>query len=401
MKATTQFRSIAAALCLLLGINAGVLGQTTGASGQLALQAPDYDLFTPTDWIDAANFTLKERIPAGITGFIYTSQSMDVWLQGVVLKQTSSDPRPVQLASFYVTASDPIKVRKTGGPLGNVYQLQLGALSRGTEFDIEYVENTPEVDKLKDEIQKGIAALTGRFTVRVYMRDAFTTVVDGSAGFMAQFEKTFNIPFSTPDQAKIQVQVDPVVSTPNPTIIVFLPPERPNLEYEIAVYRVQDNARDAVQNGIPLWREVVRDGRTLLTYPVTATPLTAGEDYVVAGASFYQSSSSREKLSIEADLVEFTYEDPSTTSSSGSGGGTTQSTPGRSATRPDPLLTIFGPAATQIPASISQSLTETLRRLQDRGWKFTQFRYNNRRITQAELVTLLSNFANAKISVVE
>jgi hypothetical protein len=151
-----------------------------------------------------------------------------------------------------------------------------------------------------------------------------------------------------------------------------------------------------------MWREVVTDGRTLLNYPVTATPLTSGQRYVIAGASFYQSSSSRQKLSIEADLVEFRYEDPSTSTSSGAGGSSTPpGTPGQNATRPDPLLTIFGPNATQVPSALAQSLTETLRQLEDRGWTFSEFRFNNRRITQSELVNLLGQFENATVTVVE
>lgn len=398
MKATTRIRRITGAFCLLLSINAMVLGQVTG---RLELSSPDFDLFTPTDWIDAATFTLKERIPAGITGYIYTNQQTDVWLQGVVFKQTSTDPRPVQLASFYVSSSQPIRVRQQSGS-EFVYALQLGALSRGTDFGTNYVENKTEVDKLKDQIQSGIAALTGKFIVRVYLRDFYATDIESGGPSLDFYERVFDIPFSTPDQAKIQVQIDPIVATPNPTIIVFLPPERPNLQYEIAIYRVQGNSRDAVQNGIPLWREVVTDGRTLLTYPVTATPLTSGERYVVAGASFYQGSSSREKLSIEADLVEFRYEDPSTsTSTGGSSSSAPPSNPGQNATRPDPLLTIFGPNATQVPSALSQNLTETLRQLEDRGWVFSEFRYNNRRITQAELVNFLSQFENASIKVVE
>lgn len=396
MKATSRIRGTAGAFCLLLCLSALSFGQEY----RLELDAPDFDLFTPTDWIDAASFTLKERIPAGITGYIHTPQPMDVWLQGVVYKQTASDPRPVRLASFWVSRSRPIKVEQQSGGGDYVYALQIGALSGGTDFGTEYREETAEVDKLEEQIQSGISALTGKFTVEVFMTTFFQDNVSG-AGAVARFEKVFDIPFSSPDQAKIQVQIDPVVSTPNPTIIVFLPPERPNLEYEIAVYRMQDNAQDAVQNGIPLWREVVRDGRTLLTYPVTATPLTSGERYVVAGASFYQSSSSREKLSIEADLVEFTYEDPATGGASQAAGESTQSSPGQSATRPDPLLSIFGPAATQLPPLLSQNLTRVLRELQTRGWTFSSFRYNNRRITKAELVNLISQFENATISVVE
>jgi len=384
---------------MLLSINAIGLGQATG---RMELSSPDFDLFTPTDWIDAASFTLKERIPAGITGSIYTSQSMDVWLQGIVFKQTSDDPQPVRLASFYVSSSQPIKVQRQSGS-EFLYLLQIGALSGGTDFGTNYVENKTEIDKLKDDIQSGIAALTGKFIIRLYLRDFYTSSIEDGGPYMDRYERVFNIPFATPDQAKIQVQVDPIQTTPNPTIIVFTPPERPNLEYEIAVYRVQDNAQDAVQNGIPLWREVITDGRTLLTYPPDAPPLTSGEQYVVAGASFYQASSSREKLSIDADLVEFRYEDPSTSSSiEVSTSSTSPSTPGQSATRPDPLLSIFGAAnATNIPVSISQTLTETLRQLQNRGWVFSQFRYNNRQITQAELATLLSQFENANISVVE
>ena len=397
MKATTRIRSIAGAFCMLLSISAASLGQV---SGRLELSSPDFDLFTPTDWIDAASFTLKERIPAGITGYIYTNQQTDVWLQGVVFKQSSDDPRPVQLASFYVSSTQPIRVQQSSGS-EFIYTLQLGALAKGSDFGTNYVENKVEVDKLKDQIQSGIAALTGKFVVRVYLRDFYTTEIENGGPFLDYYERTFDIPFSTPDQAKIQVQVDPVVSTPNPTFIVLLPPERPNLEYEISVYRMQDNAQDAVQNGIPLWREVVTDGRMLLTYPVTATPLTDGEKYVVAGASFYQASSSRAKLTIDADLVEFTYEDPATSSSTQSSSGSTPTTPGQSATRPDPLLTIFGASATQIPPALSQKLTEMLRQLETRGWTFSSFRYNNRRITRAELVNLLGQFENASISVVE
>jgi hypothetical protein len=398
MKATTRIRRITGALSLLLLLNALVLGQVTG---RLELSSPDYDLFTPTDWIDATTFTLKQRIPAGITGYIYTSQATDVWLQGIVFKQTSDDPRPVRLASFYVTSSGPIKVQQPSGS-EFVYTLQLGALANGTDFGTAYDENKTEIDKLKDDIQGGIASLTGKFIVRVYLRDFYTDRIEDGGPYLDYYERTFDIPFATPDQAKIQVQVDPVVTTPNPMIIVFLPPERPNLQYELAVYRVQDNARDAVQNGIPMWREVVTDGRTLLNYPVTATPLTSGQRYVIAGASFYQSSSSRQKLSIEADLVEFRYEDPSTSTSSGAGGSSTPpGTPGQNATRPDPLLTIFGPNATQVPSALAQSLTETLRQLEDRGWTFSEFRFNNRRITQSELVNLLGQFENATVTVVE
>jgi hypothetical protein len=391
-------RSLLGAFFLLLSTSAMVFGQVTG---RLDLSSPDFDLFTPTDWVNATNFTLKERIPAGITGFLYTSQATDIWLQGIILKQTSNEPRPVMLASFYVNSGQPIRITQPSGA-EFLYTLQLGALSGGTDFDVSFQENKVEVDKLKDQIQTGIAALTGNFILRVYMRDFYTPNIEDGGPYLDFYERTFNIPFSTPDQAKIQVQVDPVVSTPNPMILVFLPPERPNLEYELAVYRVKDNARDAVQNGVPVWRERISDGRTLLNYPVDATPLTSGTRYVVAGSSLYQSSSSTEKLSIEADLVEFRYEDPSTsTGGSQQSSSTPPSNPGQNATRPDPLLTVFGPNATQVPASISSQLTETLRLLEDRGWTFSQFRYNNRTITQADLVNFLSQFENATVTVVE
>jgi len=398
MKASTRVRRMAGAGILLFSVYAMSFGQVTG---RLQLSSPDFDLFTPTDWIDAASFTLKERIPAGITGYIYTNQATNVWLQGTVLKQTSDDPRPVTLASFYVSSGNPIRVSQQSGS-EFVYTLQIGALAKGTDFSTQYVENKTEVDKLKDQIQSGIAAITGKFIVRVYLRDSFTSEIENGPTPLAYYERTFDIPFSTPDQAKIQVQVDPVVSTPNPTIIVFLPPERPRLQYELAVYRVQDNARDAVQNGIPLWREVFSDGQTLVTYPPSATPLTDGQRYVVAGRSFYQGSSSRQKLDVEADLVEFKYEDASSGASSNSGDdGSSGSTPGQDATRPDPLVTIFRAGATQIPASIQPALTEALRRLQTRGWQFSEFRYNNRSVTRAELMSLLSQFGNASVTVVE
>lgn len=396
MKMTQSLRAIAGACLLLLSTGTAAFGQVT--SGRLELSSPDFDLFTPTDWVDAASFTLKERIPAGITGFIYTNQPGDVWLQGIIQKQASGDPRPVTLASFYVSRSQPINVRQASGS-EYVYTLQLGALSRGTDFGTEDIENTVEVENLKDQIKKGIASLTGRFFVRVYLRNFYTSDIENGGPTLGYYERFFDIPFSSPDQAKIQVLVDPVVSTPNPMITVYLPPERPNLEYELAVYRVQDNAQDAVQNGSPLWRERVTDGRSLLIYPQTATPLTPGTRYVIAGSSFYQSSSSRQKLSIDADLVEFQYEDPAT--SGGTSDGSSETASGQSATRPDPLLTVFGPAASQIPAPLAQKLTRVLRTLQTNGWIFSQFRFNNRTITRAELNTMLAQFENATVTVVQ
>ncbi len=234
----------------------------------------------------------------------------------------------------------------------------------------------------------------------MHLRAFYTDRIDdGGPTLGPSFTKTFVIPFSTPDQAKIIVQVDPVVTTPNPTISVFLPAERPTLEYELAVYRVQDNPRDAVQNGTPLWRERITDGRTIIVYPSTATPLTSGNRYVIAGVSYFQTSASQQKRRIDADLVQFRYDDPSTSSSSSNTGGS--NTPGQDATRPDPLVTIFGSTATQIPPAIAQQLTQTIRRLEDRGWTLSQFRYNNRTITQVELMNILSQFTNATISVVE
>lgn len=370
-------------------------GSVVAQTGRLELNIPNFDVFTPTDWIDAATFTLKESIPAGISGSIITSTAMDVYLDGRVLKQATGDPAPVELASFNIARSTPIRVnRPRGGEFS--YELSVGALSRGTEFDVSYRENTVEVEKLKDQLNTGIASLTGRFTLELKLR-----MTDPQTGpILDQTVRVFDIPFSTATQAKVVFQVDPVVTLPNPTITVIIPPERPRMEYEIEVYRVQDNPRDAVQNGRPVWRERVTDGRTIHVYPQTATPLVPGTQYVVTGKSYIQSSSSMDKVAVDADLVVFRYADPSSIQGTGaSGGGTTN--PGQDAQRPDPLLTIFGSSATQVPPALGAQLTSTLRRLEDRGWTFSQIRYNNRIITAAELLQLLEQFANAQVTVVE
>lgn len=360
-------------------------------TGRLELNVPNFDLFTPTDWIDAATFTLKESIPAGISGTIITSQPMEVFLQGRVLKQATGDPGPLELASFYISRSTPI--RTVGSPEAR-YEMSLGALSRGTEFDVSYRENTTEVDKLKDQLKTGIAAITGKFTLDVTLRSG-----DPQTGpVLDRIVRVFDIPFSTATQAKIIVQVEPVVTVPNPTFTVLLPAERPQLEYELAVYRVEDNPRDAVQNGRPVWRERVTDGRTILIYPQTATPLVQGARYVVAGKSFIQSSSNRDKVSVDADLALFRYGEAAGSSTAGGSGGNTG---GQDANRPDPLITVFGNAATQVPPQLAQQLTSVMRRLEDRGWTFTQIRLNNRVISVSELAQVLGQFQNATVSVVE
>jgi hypothetical protein len=376
---------IVLAAMLVLG-SVGVEAQT----GRLDLNVPNFDLFAPTDWIDAATFTLKESIPAGISGTIITSQPMEVYLQGRVLKQASGDPAPVELANFYIARSTPIKTISPTGSGEARYEMSVGTLSRGTEFDVSYRENKTEIDKLKDQLKTGIAAITGKFTLDITLRSG-----DPQTGpVLDQIVRVFDIPFSTAGQAKIIVQVEPVVTVPNPTFTVLLPAERPQLEYELAVYRVEDNPRDAVQNGRPLWRERVSDGRTILFYPQTATPLVQGARYVAAGKSFIQSSSNRDKVSVDADLVVFRYGEAS--GNTGGGG-----TGGNDSNRPDPLITVFGNAATQVPPQLAQQLTTVMRRLEDRGWTFTQVRYNNRIVSLSELAQLMGQFQNATVSVIE
>jgi hypothetical protein len=369
-------------------------GSVVAQTGRLELNVPNFDIFTPTDWIDAATFTLKESIPAGISGAIVSNNPNTQWfLWGRVTKQATGDRGPSTLATFYINRSTPILTKQ---PRGSefVYELSVGALSRGTEFNVTYTENKTEIDKLKDQLQTGIAALTGKFTLDIrLLRD--NPNPDG-VGAVASIVRVFDIPFSTATQAKIIIQVEPVVTLPNPTFTVILPAERPRMEYEIAVYRVEDNPRDAIQNGRPVWRERVQDGRTILNYPQTATPLVAGAQYVVAGKSFIQSSSNRDKISVDADLVTFRYGE--STGNQTSGGG---ANPGQDPNRPDPLLTVFGNNATQVPPVLAQQLTSVMRRLENRGWTFSQVRYNNRVITPAELAQLLQQFANATVTVIE
>ena len=395
MNATTRNRLFVLAVASLLG----VLGTATAQTGRLVLNAPTFDLFTPTDWINAATFTLKESIPSGISGSIFMSgpggPPYEVYLEGVVYKQTSSDPIPAKLATFFITKGKPIKVVVPSGSEYE-YSLSLGALARGTDLDVTYNEETGPVKDLKDQIQSGIAALSGRFTVSVNLR-----ITDPQSGpILDTYRNVFDIPFVSASQAKIIVQVDPVVTTPNPSITVSLPPERPTLEYELAVYRVQDNPRDAILNGSPLWKERVTDGRSLLVYPQTATPLTPNSRYVIAGKSFIQSSASQDKVAVDADLALFRYEDPSAAGGANQGG-SSGNTPGPDATRPDPIIGVFGSAAPNVPTEIAQRLTEVLRSLENRGWTFSEFRYNNRIITPAELANLLQQFAGATVTVVE
>lgn len=385
MNATTRNRLLVLALASLLGLYGSATAQVTG---RLVLNAPTFDLFSPTDWINAASFTLKESIPSGISGTIYLSPPGPAYLQGQVFKQTSGDRSPVLLASFFITRSRPLQVLSPSGTAGEgEYTLSLGSLARGTDIDVTYREEKLEVDNLKKQIQEGIASLTGKFTVVVNLR-----VGDPETGqLLDTYRNVFDIPFASAAQAKIQVQVDAVVSTPNPTITISLPPERPTLEYEIAVYRVQDNPRDAVLNGSPLWRERVTDGRTLLVYPQTATPLSPNKRYVIAGKSFIQTSASQDKVAVEADLALFRYVE------AGASGGSNNS----SGPIPDQIVNVFGSSAPNVPPEVVTRLTEVFRGLENRGWTFSEFRYNNRVITPAELANLLQQFAGATITVVE
>ena len=148
MNAIKRNRLLVVLAALLVLGSGSVVAQT----GRLELNIPNFDMFTPTDWIDAATFTLKESIPAGVSGTIFTSQALDVYLEGRVLKQTSSDPFPIELATFYISAHTPIRVKEErGGRFA--YDMSIGSLSKGTEFDVTYRENTPEVDKLKDQLK--------------------------------------------------------------------------------------------------------------------------------------------------------------------------------------------------------------------------------------------------------
>ncbi len=377
-------------LAAMLVLGSGIVVAQTG---RLELNVPNFDVFTPTDWIEATTFTLKESIPAGISGTIITSQPMEVYLRGTVYKQATGDSRPMELASFYIIRRTPIRTVSPSGTGEARYEMTVGALSRGSEFDVSYTEVKSEIDKLKDQLKTGIASMTGKFTLDIALLSG--DPVTGTQ--LDRIVRVFDIPFSTATQAKIIVQVDPVVTVPNPTFTVILPAERPQMEYEVAVYRVEDNPRDAVQNGRPVWRERVTDGRTILVYSQTATPLVQGARYVVAGKSFIQSSSSRDRISVEADLVVFRY---GQTAGSTAGGGDAN-TGGQDANRPDPLITVFGSAATQVPPRLAQQLTAVMRRLEERGWTFTQARYNNKLISPAELLQVLDQFAGATVTVVE
>ncbi len=371
-------------------------GSVVAQTGRLELNIPNFDVFTPTDWIDAATFTLKESIPAGISGSVISNSATTKWyLWGRVSKQATGDASPKELATFYLAPSTPIYTTRPLSGTEFAYDLSVGALSRGTEFDVSYRENKVEIDALKDQLNTGIASVTGKFFIELKLyRDHPTSGVEVNS-----ITRVFDIPFSTATQAKVIFQVDPVVTLPNPTFTVLIPAERPTMEYEIEVYRVQDNPRDAVQNGRPVWRERVTDGRTIHVYPQTATPLVPGTQYVVTGKSYIQSSSSMDKVAVDADLVVFRYADPSSNQGSGTGGG--NANPGQDANRPDPLLSVFGNNATQVPPALGAQLTGTLRRLEERGWTFSQVRYNNRIITAAELLQLLEQFANAHVTVVE
>jgi hypothetical protein len=372
-------------------------GSVVAQTGRLELNVPNFDLFTPTDWIDAATFTLKETIPAGISGAVVSTDQNAKWfLWGRVTKQATGDASPKTLATFWINNSTPIYTKDARGGGEFAYELSVGALARGSSFNITYREETAEIEKLKDQLNTGIASLTGKFTLDIRLMRDNAPNIDGT-GAVASLVRVFDIPFSTATQAKIIVQVDPVVTVPNPTFTVQLPAERPQMEYELAVYRVEDNPRDAVRNGRPVWRERVNDGRTILFYPQTATPLVEGARYVVAGKSYIQSSANRDKVTVDADLVVFRYGQPTGNTS----GGGNANTGGQDASRPDPLVVIFGNAATQISPQLAAQLTAVIRRLEERGWTFTEFRYNNRPVTPAEVLQLLEQFASATVTVVE
>lgn len=373
-------------------------GSIEAQTPRLELNVPNFDMFTPTDWIDAATFTLKESIPAGISGAVVSDNPTTKWyLWGRVTKQSTGDSEPKKLATFWINTSTPIYTREQRGS-EYVYEMSVGALSRGSEFNVSYREETAEVEKLKDQLKTGIAALTGKFTMDIRLMRDNAPDLEGT-GAVASIVRVFDIPFSTATQAKIIIQVDPVVTVPNPTFTVILPAERPQMEYEIEVYRVEDNPRDAVQNGRPLWRERVTDGRTMHVYPQTATPLVLGAQYVAAGRSYIQSSANLDKVAVDADFAMFRYTEAGGNAAGGAAGGANQG--GQDANRPDPLINVFGSSATQIPPQLGQQLTSTLRKLEERGWTFSQIRYNNRPITPAELLQLLSQFAEATVTVVE
>lgn len=378
-------------LAIVLVLTAVSLPLQSQHSGSFDITPPIYQIFTVTDWVDVTNLALKTTIPGGISGTLYTNFAGKIALTGEVLKQGKSDPTPISLGTFF---TEPFSVDEAAGSGRFRYTLTMGDLAAGgTKIDVTFAKNESNYNKFKDEISGGASAnISGGFSVALQMHD-----VDRNGAELARWGYTWNVPFSTEDNARISFQGQATVTSPTPEWIVIYPTETPDLPIEAWVVKVEGNSVAAALEGRKYVLFKPTPGEFLLRYPADAPVLTPG-NYAIGGRSVISTSSGLR--SVPALPFEFKVEEPA--AASGSNTNTNTNTGGSTVTTVDPLVSVFGSYATNIPQEFATQLTPRIRALTENGWTPSSIRYNGRTLTPSELETILASFgSNWKIYLVQ
>jgi hypothetical protein len=361
---------IAAIMLVMTAVSIPLRSQHTG---RFDIIPPIYQIFTVTDWVDVTNLALKTTIPGGISGTLHTNFKGNIALKGTIFKQGKSDLAPIRLGDFF---TEPFAIDDSVGVGQFRYTLTMGDLASGSsKIDVTFTESS-DYKKFKDEISGGASAnISGGFSVQLEMHDG-----SQSGGELAHWGYTWNVPFSTEDNARISFQGQAVVTSPTPEWIVIYPTETPDLPIEAWVVRVEGSSVADALEGRKYVLFKPTPGEFLLRYPADAPVLAAG-NYAIGGRSVISTSSGLK--SVPAIPFEFKVEDPSSSSGSSSSGST--NTGGTPVPTVDPLVSVFGTYATSIPDNFATQLTPRLRVLMENGWTFSALRFNGVAITASEL----------------
>jgi hypothetical protein len=356
------------------------LQSQSGHVGSFDIIPPIYQIFTVTDWVDVTNLALKTTIPGGISGTLYTNFKGKIALKGKIFKQGKSDSSPIMLGDFF---TEPFAIDDSVGVGQFKYTLTMGDLaSGGSKIDVTFNESS-DYKKFKDEISGGASAnISGAFRVELEMYDGVLRLAD--------WGYTWNVPFSSEDNARISFQGQSVVTSPTPEWIVIYPTETPDLPIEAWVVKIDGNSVASALEGrrYTTFKSFGTTSNLLpggfsLRYPADAPVLTPG-NYAIGGRSVISTSGGIK--SVPAIPFEFKVEDPASSS-----GSSTSGTPNTGGTPPptvDALVVVFGSYATSIPQNFIDQLTPRIRSLIEiSGWTFSSLRYNGRTVTPSELVS--------------